>query len=165
MDIIEDNCPQAMPQEVLSSETVLFQPSQQLTSDNKNGNSLSLLSESQVDQQIHSLRLKLQEAEASLLAEQERYAAVIAKYRKSLQKTEKELEKKILECSQLSQKLEVLTVTMNEKQHGNDEANDKIESVSRRLEAQMQELRKKEGPNNELKKQINGNLIFHNLLI
>eukprot|EP00604_Paraphysomonas_vestita_P001699 CAMPEP_0174823058 /NCGR_PEP_ID=MMETSP1107-20130205/21065_1 /TAXON_ID=36770 /ORGANISM="Paraphysomonas vestita, Strain GFlagA" /LENGTH=166 /DNA_ID=CAMNT_0016044113 /DNA_START=1238 /DNA_END=1735 /DNA_ORIENTATION=- len=44
---------------------------------------------------------------------------------------------------------------MNEKQHGNDEANDKIESVSRRLEAQMQELRKKEGPNNELKKQIN----------
>lgn len=81
---------------------------------------------------------------------------IILYFRKSLQKTEKELEKKISECSQLSQKLEILSITLNEKQHGSDEANDKIESVSRRLEAQMQELRKKEGPNNELKKQING---------
>ena len=69
-----------MPKEILTSETILFQPTQ-TSNENSKGNSLSLLSESQVDQQIYSLRIKLQETEANLLAEQERYASVIAKYR------------------------------------------------------------------------------------
>lgn len=84
LDIIEDNCPQAIPTDILTSEAVLLQPSQSssgTSGENSKGNTLSLLSESQVDHQIHSLRVKLQETEANLLAEQERFAAVIAKYR------------------------------------------------------------------------------------
>lgn len=52
---------------------------------------------------------------------------------------------------------------MNDKKLGNDEANEKIESVSRRLEAQMQELRKKEGQNPETRKQITG-IIFVSII-
>jgi hypothetical protein len=76
--------------------------------------------------------------------------------RKSLQRAENELEKKSSEVLLLSQRLEILSSYVKEKQSGAEEANDKIENVSKRLEAQMLELRRKDGPNPEMRKQMTG---------
>lgn len=77
MDIIEDHCPHALPTEIVDSESILFQ--QVDSSDPKH--STSLLSDALGNQKEQNLAAKLQEAESNLLAEQERTASVIAKYR------------------------------------------------------------------------------------
>jgi hypothetical protein len=176
LDLIEDHCPQAMPSDILTSESALFL----VDSSDPNQESYSLLSDSHGNQKAHSMAQKLQQTETNLLREQERTAAVIAKYRsaplsfpyslfvesilrltdpwsrfrKSLQRAETELEKKASEVSLLTERLEIMTAHANEKKRGSDEVNDKFDNVSKRLEAQMQELRKKEGQNPESKKQI-----------
>jgi chromosome segregation ATPase len=173
LDVIEDHCPHAMPSEILSSESILFQ-----TDGSSDRNENLVLTDVSGNQKIRSLAAKLQKTHATLFSEQERTASVITKYRyfpmsrqnfnlvrKSLQRAENELEKKNSEVMLLTQRLEMLTSYVKEKQSGTDEANDKIESVSKRLEAQMQELKKKDGPNAETRKQITGYCPFFLFII
>jgi 23S rRNA pseudoU1915 N3-methylase RlmH len=54
----------------------------------------------------------------------------------------------------LTERLQILTAHADEKKRGTDEVSDKFDNVSKRLEAQMQELRRKESQHPESKKQI-----------
>jgi hypothetical protein len=91
LDVIEDNCPHALPQDVIPAESALLtlksSGSDSSVGDKRSNrrSNVEVISQDQVDQQsndnIKAVESRAKAAESALLVEQEKSAAVIAKYR------------------------------------------------------------------------------------
>jgi len=144
LDIIEDNCPQNMPKEVLSSEDVLLQPRVSRTStkqdddgDKSNGNggsrpttggqklssdaglqSFTNLTSQDMADVVGRLEERLKEAEDALLAEQVKSADTCNSYRKALQRTEKKLLEANQENGFLKERIDIISSSTSNSNDG-----------------------------------------------
>eukprot|EP00602_Paraphysomonas_sp_CaronLab_P008587 CAMPEP_0185034294 /NCGR_PEP_ID=MMETSP1103-20130426/24034_1 /TAXON_ID=36769 /ORGANISM="Paraphysomonas bandaiensis, Strain Caron Lab Isolate" /LENGTH=1149 /DNA_ID=CAMNT_0027570895 /DNA_START=22 /DNA_END=3471 /DNA_ORIENTATION=+ len=148
IDVIEDNCPTCLPEYIIPSEFDTARPMTNTVGNNERKKE----SQEPSRAEMRALETRVKVAEDALLQEQEKTSAVVAKYRRSLQKIEKEASQKTEENAFLRERIKIMT----ESGVGDQSGTERVQDMMTRMHAQIDELKKKGGNNAELRKQLIG---------